>query len=98
VNWLTGFACLMIHAGVLKRMLDEKPDEPFCWFQMAEDGSVECGEDMWFCHRCLNLDIPVKVHRGVQCRHYDVETMQYWGGHPGSKYYLNKDGKPVLSP
>jgi len=98
VNWLTGFACLMIHVVVLKRMLAENPDEPFCWFQVGADGAVECGEDMWFCHRCFNLDIPIKVHRGVQCRHYDLATMRYWGGHSGSKYYLNKDGKPVLSP
>lgn len=97
INWMTGFACLLISTKVLKMMLEEKPNEPFCVMAIDENKNVTCGEDMWFIHRVMNLHVDVKVHRGVQCRHYDISSGKYWGGCVESKYYLNVNGEPILS-
>ena len=97
INWMTGFACLLISTKVLKMMLEEKPNEPFCVMSMDEYGNIACGEDMWFIQRAMNLGVGVKVHRGVQCRHYDIASGKHWGGCVENKYYLNVDGKPVSS-
>ncbi len=97
VNWMTGFGCLLISTTVLKMMLKEKPDEAFCVMAEDEQGRIICGEDMWFINRVMELNVDVKVHRGVQCRHYEISSGKYWGGCVESAYYLNVNGKPVLS-
>ncbi|HEY5988429.1 MAG TPA: hypothetical protein VIV12_18935 [Streptosporangiaceae bacterium] len=62
----TGAACLLVHRGVFERM-----DAAFgpTWFDRipARDGSV--GEDLSFCIRARDLQIPVHVHTGVRTTH-----------------------------
>lgn len=89
VNWFVGAACLLIQMDVFKKMLNASPKEDFFRLFTNDDGHVLCGEDMYFCHRCSELGIPIKAHRGVQCRHYDIKTMRYWGGDPKATYHLN---------
>ena len=95
VTWITGFACLLIHTDVLRRMLAEDPSLPFAWFFYDKRGYAEVGEDTYFCRRCINLGIPIVVHRNVHCRHYDLDTGQYWGGDPAALYYLHREGQRV---
>ena len=97
INWVTGFGCLLISMKIIEMMLAEKPFEPLCVMAMDANGEVICGEDMWFMNRLRNLSVAVKVHRGVQCRHYDISSGKYWGGSVESLYYLNVNGKSVLS-
>lgn len=62
----TGAACLLVHRSVLERL--EQAYGP-SWFDRipARDGSV--GEDLSFCMRARELDIPVHVHTGVRTTH-----------------------------
>lgn len=86
-NWVTGFACLLINTDVFRQMLKADPDMPFVW-PTATAGETPIGEDGWFCHRCHRLNIPIMIHRAVQCRHYNLQTRQYWGGHKSLEYFL----------
>lgn len=96
VNWMTGFACLLVSTKVLRAMIDDDPNMPFCRMVFDENKNVACGEDMWFIQRALSLGFRVVVHRGVQCRHYDLATGRFWGGCAEGKYFLNVDGRAVL--
>src|ERR1035437_8465857 len=64
----TGTACLLIHRSVLERIFER--DGPH-WFgqNMLSDGMLE-GEDISFCHRCMDLGINVWVHTGIRTTHY----------------------------
>ncbi len=62
----TGAACLLVHRDALERMQSAYGPT---WFDRipARDGSV--GEDLSFCMRARELDIPVHVHTGVRTTH-----------------------------
>ena len=64
----TGTACLLIHRSVLERIFER--DGPH-WFgqNTLSDGMLE-GEDISFCHRCMDLKINVWVHTGIRTTHY----------------------------
>ena len=88
-NWVTGFACLLIHCDVFRRMQADDPGMPIVW-ATANLRETPIGEDGWFCHRCHRLKIPIMIHRAVQCRHYDLATKRYWGGEGTLEYYLSE--------
>lgn len=64
----TGTACLLIHRSVLTKMLAQFP-EPAPWFSESVYNGVEFGEDVTFCLRAAQLNIPVHVHTGVTIGH-----------------------------
>ena len=71
----TGAACLLIHRSVLERIGKE-------WFNQIScpDGSLE-GEDISFCHRCRDADIPIWVHTGIRTTHMKtiwLSEIDYW--------------------
>lgn len=71
----TGAACILIHRSVLEKMGKD-------WFTQTKlpDGELE-GEDISFCHRCMDHDVPVWVHTGIRTTHYKafwLSEMDYW--------------------
>ena len=71
----TGAACILIHRSVLERIGKE-------WFNQipVPDGSLE-GEDISFCHRCMDADIPIWVHTGIRTTHMKtvwLSEIDYW--------------------
>lgn len=65
----TGTGCLLIHRTVLKRMLDERFNAAFPWFQETHHADRPVGEDVTFCWRANLLEIPVHVNTGVHIGH-----------------------------
>lgn len=59
----TGAACILIHRSVLEKIGSG-------WFDQLPvgDGTLE-GEDISFCHRCRDLDIPIWIHTGIRTSH-----------------------------
>lgn len=65
----TGCAFLLIHRSVLGRMKDAyPPHRP--WFDEMIQAGRAFGEDLTFCWRLRELEIPLHVHTGVQTSHY----------------------------
>lgn len=63
----TGAAFLMVHRTVLERIRAEHGDN---WFTEINEGGLNYGEDMSFCLRLVDLDIPLHVHTGVSTSHH----------------------------
>lgn len=71
-----GAGFLMIRRDVLD-VLEAAYGDPSPWFgEMIRDG-VHFGEDLDFCVRCAEREIPIAVDRRVQVRHY--KTVGYGG-------------------
>ena len=71
----TGAACILIHRSVLEKMGKD-------WFNQipCPDGTME-GEDISFCHRCMDLNIPIWVHTGIRTTHMKtvwLSEIDYW--------------------
>jgi hypothetical protein len=64
----TGAACLLVHRTVFEQFPE---GGPFRWFAetITEDGERTRGEDVTFCKRLMDLDIPLYVHTGVKTGH-----------------------------
>jgi hypothetical protein len=64
----TGAAFLLIHRSVLERVRAEYGEQ---WFNLIqyEDGTT-VSEDLSFCYRLLEHQIPVFVHTGVKITHH----------------------------
>ena len=60
----TGSACLLIHRSVLEKL---GPD-PYTPLRNPTTGDL-LGEDLSFCARAAQLDIPTHVHTGVRTSH-----------------------------
>jgi GT2 family glycosyltransferase len=62
----TGSACILIHRSVLERIAAKHGP---VWYDPlpARDGRI--GEDLSFCLRAGELDIPVHVHTGISTTH-----------------------------
>ena len=60
----TGSACILIHRSVLER-LGPNPYEPL---RNPSTGEL-IGEDLSFCARASQADIPIHVHTGVPTSH-----------------------------
>jgi len=74
----TGAACLLIHKSVFERIRDvELPsrggkrgfNDAFPWFQETEHDGGPVSEDITFCWRAYQADIPVYVNTAVQLGH-----------------------------
>lgn len=74
----TGAACLLIHKSVFERIRDVKLpsrngktgfNDAFPWFQETEHDGGPVSEDITFCWRAYQADIPVFVNTGVQLGH-----------------------------
>ncbi len=55
----TGAACLLIHRSALEMVKSD-------WFSTVGD----LGEDLSFCRRLADHDIPVYVHTGIKASHH----------------------------
>lgn len=75
----TGAACLLVHRQVYvgmaaapwNRQLPDGRPNPYPWFAeglVAHDGAP-LGEDIAFCRKAVQLDIPIHVHTGIQLGH-----------------------------
>lgn len=69
----TGTGFLLVHRSVyekISRWLQEQEAPPHIWFERipGPDGEL-CGEDISFCMRAHQVDIPVLVHTGVTTTH-----------------------------
>lgn len=64
----TGAACLLVHRTVFERFPE---GGPLRWFAetITEDGERLRGEDITFCRRLKDLDVPLWVHTGVKTGH-----------------------------
>lgn len=74
----TGAACMLVHKSALETVRDmEFPDRPgkrgfnsvFPWFQETELNGRVIGEDITFCIRANQCEIPVYVNTAVQIGH-----------------------------
>lgn len=63
----TGAAFLMIHRTVLERVRDQFGDT---WFSEVEENGRPFGEDLSFCLKLIDLDIPLHIHTGVGTSHH----------------------------
>lgn len=64
----TGAACLLIHRNVLEKVRQADGDR---WFWERETPvGLRMGEDVSFCTRLTDLDIPVHVHTGIRTSHH----------------------------
>lgn len=78
----TGAACLLIHRSALER-IGVNNKEPYRWFADTSFEGREIGEDITFCLRCWQLNIPVHVHSGVRVGHIKdviIDEQTYLGG------------------
>lgn len=71
----TGAACILIHRSVLEKMGGH-------WYDQIPvgDGTLE-GEDISFCHRMKDLDIPLWIHTGIRTTHMKtiwLGEQDYW--------------------
>lgn len=71
----TGAACVLIHRSVLEKIGKG-------WFDQIPvgDGTLE-GEDISFCHRLKDLDIPLWLHTGIRTTHMKtiwLGEQDYW--------------------
>lgn len=70
-----GAGFLMIRRDVIERFLEDY-QQPQVWFGMDIVDSVELGEDLTFCVRAADLDIPIVVDRRVQVAHHKAIALQ----------------------
>ena len=66
----TGAAFLLIHRAALERIRDHGFNRTFPWFQETENVGQPVGEDITFCLRARQLDIPVHVNAAVKVGHH----------------------------
>lgn len=62
----TGAAFLMIHRTVVEKIRAAYGDE---WFSEVTENGVPFGEDLSFCLKLIDQDIPLHVHTGVGTSH-----------------------------
>lgn len=63
----TGAACLLMHRSALQSVQDEFGQS---WFsQLAYPDGNQIGEDLSFCLRLIDLEIPIFVHTGIRTTH-----------------------------
>lgn len=84
----TGAACLVIHRSALEKIRDvEFPERPgkkgfnavFPWFQETELQGKVIGEDITFCIRANQCEIPVYVNTAVQIGHIKERVLTMHG-------------------
>lgn len=78
----TGTGFLLVHRSVYEKIsvwLQEQGAPPHIWFERipGPDGEL-CGEDISFCLRVHQIDLPVLVHTGVTTTHQ--KTIWYGAG------------------
>ena len=66
----TGAAFVLIHRSALERIRDHGFNRTFPWFQETENLGQPVGEDITFCLRAGQLDIPVHVNTAVRVGHH----------------------------
>jgi hypothetical protein len=81
VNWATGAACLLLPIEMLKKMKEQHPKMPFCWWA-KKDGKKVVGEDIFLCARILKAGFKIYIDRRVQCLHFDMAKKEYYSYMP----------------
>jgi len=81
VNWTTGAACLLLPIEMLKKMKEQHPKMPFCWWAKKE-GKKVVGEDVFLCARILKAGFKIYIDRRVQCLHFDMAKKEYYSYMP----------------
>jgi GT2 family glycosyltransferase len=66
----TGAAFLLIHRSVLEKVRDHEFSKTFPFFQEMEWSGDPVGEDLAFCLRCAQLQIPVHVNTAIKIGHH----------------------------
>jgi predicted O-methyltransferase YrrM len=68
-----GMGATLIRADVFRQMRQHYNDS--LWFR-----SKQCGEDVWFCNRCREMNIPVYLDGSLVCSHQttQVVTDEHW--------------------
>lgn len=89
----TGGAFLIIHRRVFERMHERYGDSPAPWFAFTYSGKLEISEDITFCTRVNQLDIPVHVDTRVKVRHvkehaYGEDDYDRWMADPANRAEL----------
>lgn len=87
----TGTGCVLIHKSALQRIAERKFNSAFPWFQETSINGKPCGEDITFCFRAIQCDIPVHVNTAVKIGHVKrriltVESWMYEQGLIGSTH------------
>lgn len=65
----TGAACLLMHRAALERIRGAQFSQAYPWFQELEHNGRAVGEDLGFCWRAIQCDIPIYVNTAVQVGH-----------------------------
>jgi hypothetical protein len=65
----TGAACLLIHKRALERIRDHGFNAAYPWFQETMHNGKPVGEDITFCWRAIQAEMPVYVNTAVQVGH-----------------------------
>ena len=67
-----GTGCLLMHRSALKKIRDASPEDhrDWCWFQDGPIGGNKwLSEDLTFCSRLKDNDIPMYAHTGAILQH-----------------------------
>lgn len=70
----TGAACILIHRNVFLTMTKRFP-RPLPWFQDVVINGMDIGEDICFCLRARQCNIPIYVHTGIQIGHEKTQII-----------------------
>jgi hypothetical protein len=78
-----GSACVMVHRSVYERMRDQHGPDWIGWYSRVINPSTRelVSEDLSFCMRLMQLDIPVHVNTSAQTTHLKnvwVSEQDYW--------------------
>lgn len=71
----TGAACLAIHRSALLKMQEKYGHLVHPWFQETTNEKHEWGEDVTFCVRAGQVEIPVHVYTGIVVGHNKKHTL-----------------------
>lgn len=65
----TGAAYTLIHRTVFERVYEKWSHSAYPWYAETEYNGEEFGEDITFCLRVRQCDIPIHVHTGIEASH-----------------------------
>jgi len=64
-----GAGCFAVHRDALAMIFSEHSDDPLPWFNETMYKGVLLGEDLTFCKRAKDIDIPIHVNTRVKVGH-----------------------------
>jgi len=73
----TGSACILIHRSVIQRIFDKSGERWYTQIQNPDTGQVY-SEDLSFCLRCAEHDIPIHIDTSVKTSHLKPVWLSSW--------------------